>query len=316
VDRAGELLESIRPQLAAMESDRQQGIAKAKKWAWIGAAVILLSCALFVVHVAIGGAILALGVLVGIVPWRIQLGIFKDKFKKDVFPQLANAICPGVKFSASKKISIRQFEDSRLFLTHPNRYRGEDFFEAKVGKTDLVFSEIHAEEKVTTHTSKGRTQTHYVTIFKGLFFITEFHKNFEGQTFVLPDFTESWLGRIGRKLQKWNWSRPDLVELESPDFEKHFVVYSTNQIEARYLITPDMMERIVELKRVFGGDVHLSFIHSKLYIAISQSRNFFEVSFGKSLLNSPQIVRILRELDLCFGLVELMDLNTRIWSKK
>ena len=38
------------------------------------------------------------------------------------------------------------------------------------------------------------------------------------------------------------------MKLENPDFEKTFDVYSTDQIEARYLLSPSMMERLLALE--------------------------------------------------------------------
>ncbi len=58
---------------------------------------------------------------------------------------------------------------------------------------------------------------------------------------MLPDFAEKLLGKFGQKFQK-SFTHGKLVKLENPEFEKEFVVYSSGQQEARYILTPVMME--------------------------------------------------------------------------
>ncbi|NIP92937.1 MAG: DUF3137 domain-containing protein, partial [Akkermansiaceae bacterium] len=58
------------------------------------------------------------------------------------------------------------------------------------------------EDKRTRTDSKGRTQTYWVTIFKGLLVVADFHKHFKSEVTVMPDFAESAFGRIGRFFQK------------------------------------------------------------------------------------------------------------------
>ncbi len=78
---------------------------------------------------------------------------------------------------------------------------------------------------------KGRTETYWVTIFKGLLVGADFHKHFKSEVIVTPDFAESTFGRLGRMFQKLGGN---LEEMENPEFEKAFVVRATDPIESRY----------------------------------------------------------------------------------
>lgn len=309
------IFEELRPKLSDMESWRQVRRAKAAKGTWIGAGIAAAGLLTMLLSPPIGIFIILGGVITLIVIRATNSSKFKKRFKAEIFPVVIEAVQPGVHYNPGQRIPLSVFQASRIFLTGVDRYNGEDYFNGQVGETKIEFSELHAEDKQTYVDSKGRTQTRYVTIFKGLFFVTEFHKHFKGETYVLPDSTESWLGRFGRKLQKWNWSRPDLVELENPDFEKQFSVYGSDQIESRYLITPKMMELIMDLKKKFDCSTHMSFLNDKFYIALSSSHDFFELKFSESLLNSKGIERLVGELRACFDIVEDLELNTRIWSK-
>jgi hypothetical protein len=185
-----------------------------------------------------------------------------------------------------------------------------------MGKTAMRFSEVHAEYKTESRDSKGHRKTHWHTIFKGLFFIADFNKEFRGRTVVLPDTAERLLGRFGKMLQKMNVSRDDLVKLESPEFEKEFAVYGTDQVEARYILSTSLMERILNFKRKTRVPVSVAFVHSNVYVALQTRKNMFEPRIFRTLVNFDIVAGYLEDLRLAVGIVEELNLNTRIWTKE
>lgn len=90
-----------------------------------------------------------------------------------------------------------------------------------------------------THTEKRGKSSTTVTDFKGLIIKIQMKKNFKGITI---------LGRSDniRKLKGF-----ENVELESVDFMQNRKVYSTDQIEARYLLTTSFMERVQSVAKSF-----------------------------------------------------------------
>ena len=109
--------------------------------------------------------------------------------------------------------------------------------------------------------------------------------------------------------------RDQLVKLEDPEFEKHFVVYSKDQIEARYILSTSLMRRIVDFKKKTKKDIHLSFVGSKVYVAISYVRDLFEPRVFQTLLSFEPIQQYFEDLSLAIGIVDDLNLNTRIWTK-
>lgn len=53
-------------------------------------------------------------------------------------------------------------------------------------------------------------------------------------------------------------------KLEDPEFEKHFAVYSSDQVQAGYILSTSLMSRIVDFKEKSSRRIHLSFIGSIL----------------------------------------------------
>ena len=79
------------------------------------------------------------------------------------------------------------------------------------------------------------------------------------------------------------------VELEDPILRKHFNVYSTNQVEARYLLTTAFIERFKNLKTAFGTKkIKCSFFfRNKIMFAIS-SKDLFEIGHLYKSLHDPK----------------------------
>jgi hypothetical protein len=227
---------------------------------------------------------------------------------------------PSFRYQANGAISRGEFEASRLFAGESiDRYAGEDLVSGRYGATEFRFSELHVKE-VRRH--KNRTET--VPVFDGLFFVADFNKSFRGQTLVLPDTAERALGAFGRAFQSLasGASGMQLVELESPAFERAFTVRSTDAVEARYLLSPSLMQRILSFRDNSGGKLRLGFLGGRVYVAIPMPGDLFSTGAGLGGLGAfskPLTLDDVRrwggELLFATSLVDELDLNTRIWSK-
>ena len=240
---------------------------------------------------------------------------YASLFKQRVLGPLVAAFDPSLRFDAAAGIGADEFQACGLFRHRIDRYRCEDLVEGAIGQTALRFSEVHAEYKTETRDSKGRRKTQWHTIFKGLFFLADFNKNFAGTTYVLPDTAERLFGGLGQTLQSWGSSHGELVKLEDPEFEKAFVVYGSDQVEARYILSTALMRRILDFHRRTGHTIHLAFVQSTVVVAISVARNLFEPALSRSLRDPESLRPFWDDLTLAASLVDDLNLNTRIWSK-
>jgi hypothetical protein len=108
----------------------------------------------------------------------------------------------------------------------------------------------------------------------------------------------------------------DKVQLEDPDFMNLFKVYCNDPIEARYILTPAMMERIKSLSTQVEGDLYLSFKNDKVSVLMNSGKNNFEVGEFKSIgINNNEILVGFYE-DLCsqLSIIDDLKLNVKIWK--
>jgi hypothetical protein len=226
---------------------------------------------------------------------------YKKSFKKEIVSRIVTFIDDDLIYYPEKQITWHEFQSSLLvqyWWRSVDRWSGEDYVQGILGKTAVKFSEVHAEERKRRDNSRR-----YITVFKGLFFIFDFNKAFEGFTVVLPE--RIWPYRI----------YGDLVKLEDPEFEEEFVVYSDNQITARYILSPSLMRRLLKFRRELGKKVYLSFVNGRLYMGISIDKNLFEPKIFRTILNFQLIHEYLEYMQLGKDIVEELNLNLRVWSK-
>ncbi|MBO5038989.1 MAG: DUF3137 domain-containing protein [Alphaproteobacteria bacterium] len=70
------------------------------------------------------------------------------------------------------------------------------------------------------------------------------------------------------------------VLLEDVVFAKKWKVMGTDQVEARYVLTPALMERLLKVKKCFHGNkLDFAFYDNKLLIAVSTNKDMFETTF-------------------------------------
>lgn len=236
---------------------------------------------------------------------------FQKSFKKRIIEPIVHLIDPDLEFRPRDYLSENKFVRADIYRHRIDAYRGEDQVRGRIGATEFEFSEIHAQYKTG---SGKRTQWH--TLFKGIFFAADFNKHFKGKTYVLSDKAERFFGTfVGQALQSFDRSRGELVRLEDPEFEEAFAVTSDDQIEARYILTPALMRRILDYRRKTGSPVQLSFGGTRVYVTIPFNRNLFEPQIWKSLVDFESVHDYHRVLSLIIGIIEDLNLNTRIWTK-
>jgi hypothetical protein len=241
---------------------------------------------------------------------RAQMAV-QASVKGDLVRRVVEFACPGSTYHPRSYVPREIFERSGLFERHAwNLYGGEDFVRGVVGATRIQFSELRVSSK------KGK-KSQSETVFRGLFFVADFNRSFRGRTILLPDRAERLLGAFGRAFQALGGggNGTSLVELEDPELERLFSVYSTDPVEARYVLSPSLMERLVRFRQNTGAKLRVSFVAESLHIALPLELDFLELGLHEGALDEGKVRGWYGQLALALGIVEDLDLNTRIWSK-
>ncbi|MDR2498142.1 MAG: DUF3137 domain-containing protein [Tannerellaceae bacterium] len=138
--------------------------------------------------------------------------------------------------------------------------------------------------------------------FRGLFADAKLERSVSASVVILPDALERRLDYLAAAIQSLrNVNGNKLVKLEDPEFERRFAVYADDEIAARYILTPAMMQRITELHDRFRREVMLSFSGDKFYFATSMPGGFLTLgqsrqASGESLANLYENINAARSI--------------------
>lgn len=244
--------------------------------------------------------------------YKFMVHDYTHDFKMSIIKPLIHAIDDSLLYSSTTHISEYLFNRSDLF-SQPDRMSGNDYVKGNIDGINIQFSDIHAEKR--HRNSKGRDT--WSTIFQGLFIVADFNKHFHGETVVLPDTAQSTFGNlIGNWLQSKNMAREELVKMDDPEFEEEFVVYSTDQVEARYILSHSLMKKLLLFKKRSKHPISISFIGSHIHMAINYDKDLFEPSIFRSLLDYKVAMEYVKNLHLAIGVVQELKLNKKLWSKR
>lgn len=275
------------------------------------AAFFLAETYIFVFYLAIA-VILGLGYYMFFVIGKHKKA-YRAIYKQDVVKAIVELINPDWSYESDGRISENDYRRSQLFNTSLDKYEGDDLVKGVIEKTDFQFSELHTQYRTYKTDSEGKREEEWHTVFKGLFAHADFNKEIKGRTFILPEHAK-------KDFTKYSLSEKDggetkLVKLENPEFEKIFKVFGTDQIESRYVLTPTMMEAMVNIYNKYKRRVHFSFIGSRVFVAMSFNKDLFEPRILKSGVRFEDMEQMNEQFNLIQTLIHEMNLNTRIWTK-
>lgn len=128
--------------------------------------------------------------------------------------------------------------------------------------------------------------------------------------FIMP--TILWMLHINKNLtQKVNTNRKE-IKLEDTKFGRQFRVYSGDEVEARYLVTPAFMERFLNLTTAFGTNkAKCAFFDNKIMFAISTRKNLFEFGSLFKSLNNPQNIGFFNELLSILDMIDYFKIDEK-----
>lgn len=215
-------------------------------------------------------------------------------YKRDILPDLAR-LFGAFRYEAKGKIPMDLLKPSKIVPGHTS-YKSEDYFVGEYKTVGINFSEI----KLTKKSGKST-----VTVFKGLaILLTSGTKRFFGHTIMIRD-----QGKIGGWLKKQTagLERADLVD---PEFEKIFDVFTNDQVEARYLIDPRIIENLKALYAEYSGKKMMAaFYEDRFLILIGSDKNHFEpANIQIAATNESSILSMKREIEQILSIVDRLSL--------
>ncbi len=226
----------------------------------------------------------------------------KSQYKHKIILQVLNFMFRDFEYIPRQKLNNAIIYDSMLLNMIPGSITGEDYLKFRIGETSVHLCEIRTYNR----SDEGRAA------FKGMFISAGFNKNFTSKTIVLSrKYTN-----IRRKIKLFLLAGNKKVILEDPVFNKSYLVFTDDQVEARYILSTSFMERILAFRARSGKDLSFSFVNNRMYMIIPEKVNLFEYTVFGRVDRYQEVKASFDYFRLISDIVYELDLNKRIWSKK
>ena len=323
--------EQFLPILEPLEVERAAYKKKAIPFFVLAVIFAVLSVAGFITEKA---SFILLGLSVS-VPCLIYVAVLYGKLREKLKNQIITkilALCGNMYLSGDKdSISYEEVKEMRLFSRFTTKSDDDVIIGIHKGCNFVI------EESHLTHTEGSGKSRHTVTDFKGLMIKIKMNKAFSGETFV----GEKW------KIAKKNGFEE--VKLEDVEFMKHMKVFSTDQIEARYLLTTSFIERLYLLGDAFSKSrsranantseghnvassvnykrevktglaawldspnlVSAAFAAGYVYLFVPKGEDFFEIDVMSTLFDEKKYYDVYSQIQLILSIIDYLKLDLKL----
>lgn len=223
---------------------------------------------------------------------------YAKAYKQDILPRIAH-LFGALTYEAEGKMPMEVLKESKIIAQH-HRYASEDYFSGLYKGIRITLSEIHLERR-----QRSGKRTHYVTVFKGLAVLIAMpREKFHGHTLLLENANRlaQWFTEKNHQLD-----RADLVD---PEFEKAFDVYTSDQVEARYLIDPTMIESLKKMRDTYDAkNFSAAYFKNQALVLLPSQKNYFEpASIYTPATDPASIISMKQELGQVLDLVDRLEI--------
>ncbi|MGD9761155.1 MAG: DUF3137 domain-containing protein [Candidatus Izemoplasmatales bacterium] len=181
-------------------------------------------------------------------------------------------------------------------LHEQDRYYSEDMILGDFDGVNFRCSDVKQQDV----RSSGKSTT-VVTVFQGRFYEFDFHKPFKYDLLVVqPMNFRPFSGFIK-------------VKTESIDFNTELKIYARDEQEAFYILTPDFMEKLRYLDNKYSNKIIFSFKDNKLFIAIDNRKDYFDIRPFKPV-DQSLISSFKEEFEDVKNFIVLLNLNSTLFK--
>ena len=232
---------------------------------------------------------------------------FKKEYKRIFILNALEKEFTDVTYKPEKGFPEEFIENTHM-MTTGDSYESNDYIEAKYKNVNFSQSDIHIREKHETTDSDGNKKTHWVTVFQGRWLVFDFNKEFKANVQVATHGFPSAQYYGGENFKK--------VKMEESAFNNIFSVYTQNEHDAFYILTPHFMEKLKKIKEELNISIMFCFIDNKLHIALNNYKDTFEPNVLKEINETEEQEKPLKDIRTITNLIDELRLDNDLFRKE
>ena len=218
--------------------------------------------------------------------------------------QIINFLLKDKNFSYNKTyfINYETFRNAQICNSLIDEYSWEDFLSINIPKDDGTKSNINFYisdiKAVRIDRDEEKDTFTRTTVYSGAFGFIDFPFTFKATLTINSSY------RSTKSLEK--------VKLEDIKFNKAFKVKCSDQIEARYILTPELMLDLLKLKQKMG-QILLVLDGSRMYIAFPH-KNLFKINRNTKKIGFETFYTFYEDIYSLLSLVKEIQTNNKIFK--
>lgn len=193
----------------------------------------------------IGGIVSMVLFVCGIIVANVKKGAYSKKYKEDIMKSALKEYDSELTYYPEGCIPEPQYELAN-FESY-DTYHSEDRINGSINGYDFIMADVHVQDR--REDSDG--DTHYVTLFNGPVAIL-----------TLPEYIDLDLAIVNNKIKLFNGTR---VEIDNPEFEEIYDVFSNDQVTAMRVLTPAVTTKILDMYTKYEFHFEVKIIKNQLY---------------------------------------------------
>ena len=143
-------------------------------------------------------------------------------------------------------------------------YYSDDYIEGLIdNKYKIKMAEVKTEKIKEEKDSKGNVEKRHYILFSGLFTKIDLNKSINGDLIIAE-------GTIYRSYR----NNSERLKMDSSEFEKIYNVFTNNKIVAMQILTPDIMEMILEFRNKYDKAFDVIIDKDTMYIRLHVGQIF------------------------------------------
>ena len=252
----------------------------------------------------VGGAILCglISVIFFAPESKGAMNALRTEYKDTFLPGVLNECFDNAKFEYWVGLTEMEIMQTSLYKLG-NRLESEDLLSGEYKGVSFKQADVHIWNHVETE-----KKNYDVEYFDGRIIIFDTKADYSSSVRVISKQRTA-----DKSDYRLGFDEDHRVEMESVQFNEAFKVYARTGHDAFYILTPEVMERIMKIWNQYGKhqyrDMSFHFRDNKFYFAIESGNRAFEpgkfpISYPDEKAKLEKDIQIIMDLIDCFGFVE------------
>lgn len=291
------------PQAAEIEKQRGH-LAMIRLVFVVVTAALVYFAGIYIIQ--LGGIIAAAAALFYFVVIRRKEKALRESFKQLLVLDALAQVFENIEYDAHGHFPYKEIFDLNLIQGF-DTMTGNDWIKAERKGIPFCRSDIHIQERRIAPGADGMTTTHYLTTFQGSVMRFEQQQDYPTRLVVISEGFPN-IRSLSETFKKLTRMGSDSsVETELDAFNRLFDAYSPDQVAARMILTPQMIDGMLHLENYTKHQLAFLFEGKFLYLFIrTPGADSLELSISsyKSVKEQQKVVA--EQINHLAGLIDNM----------